>query len=204
MFPIFGGFFNNNDDKDGEKNNQNEISPENKKTNDSSTSTSNVNNGNNNNNNRDSEFDVDEQSKDITRFSSNYQQRLEKEQELHNAFVPYGDELWKLRSTLVHLSKQLIQVIAKERGGSSRSSGGSEGKSRSEIIQSVVREDDLRNMIREVEMKDPEFVYALEKERMESAIEDHRLDDAEEHREKAKNARSVLPQFNLHGLWVGK
>ena len=102
------------------------------------------------------------------------------------------------------MSKQLIQVIAKERGGSDNNDDNSRKKSKSEIIESVISEQELRQMIREVEACDPEYVYALEKEGMERAIEENRMDDAREHKERAKVARSVLPHFNLHGLWVGK
>ena len=48
------------------------------------------------------------------------------------------------------------------------------------------------------------WVYALEKERLEKALQEDRLDDAKIHKEKALMARKVLPHFNLHGLWVGK
>ncbi len=144
---------------------------------------------------RQSEFNIEDAMENLNMQS--YQKRLKQEKELLNSFATYGNELWQLRSTLVHLSKQLIQSIA-----NNGSSDGSNSKSSS--INSVVSEDELREMIREVELKDPEYVYALEKERLEKAIKELRMEDALKHKKRANAARSVLPQFNLHGLWIGK
>ena len=190
LYPSFDDHENNNDDHDETENTKNKRQ-------------------NIQNDNRDSEFNIQEEKIESSKERiSNHQNKLDQEQELQNTFVPYGDELWKLRSTLVHLSKQLIQVIVKERRSDSISdhydNDSIRKKDKSEIIESVISEQELRQMIREVEASDPEYVYALEKEMMETAIEENRMDDAREHKEKAKVARSVLPHFNLHGLWVGK
>lgn len=129
--------------------------------------------------------------------SPKHEKRLQYQQLNEDTFVPYGKELWKLRSTLVHLNKQLIHAIAKSRDSEN-------DKSSSAKQESSVSVEDIRDMIREVESKDPEFMYALAKENMEVALKEDRLDDAKGHEKRALAARSMLPHFNLHGLWVGK
>ena len=136
------------------------------------------------NQNRESEFNFEPREK-----TAKHEERLQRQLHVQNKFVPYGDELWKLRSTLLHLSKQLVDLVS-QRGN--------------ERHQSVVSEQELREMIREVEGKDPEFVYAFEKEKMQQALQEDRIEDAQQHKEQAMIARSALPHFNLHGLWVGK
>ena len=127
---------------------------------------------------------------------------MEEEQHAQNIFVPYGNELWKLRSTLLHLSKQLIQIIAQSYDESNNNNDSNIGSVVNE--PPIISEEDIREMIRECESKDPELVYAMEREMMEQAMEEDRLEDAQEHKKKALVARNALPQFNLHGLWVGK
>jgi hypothetical protein len=136
------------------------------------------------NQNRESEFNFEPRAK-----SAKHEQRIQDQIHVQNTFVSYGDELWKLRSTLLHLSKQLMNVIS---------------QSEDEKHHSVVSEQELCEMIREVETKDPEFVYAFEREQMQQALQEDRLEDAKNHKEKAMTARGALPHFNLHGLWVGK
>jgi hypothetical protein len=133
--------------------------------------------------------------------SSKHQKRLEEEQIAQNTFVPYGNELWELRSTLLHLSKQLIRVMALNNDNTSTSNTMEDEDSK---VTAIISENDIREMIREVEAKDPELVYALEKEKMTRAMEEDRIDEAEEHKRKALIAKRALPYFNLHGLWVGK
>ncbi len=143
---------------------------------------------------RQSEFNVSEK-REIT---PQHQKRLQELKHIENTFVPYGDKLWELRSTLIHLSKQLIHIIA------AKNQNGIGSTEMSSSMHSIVSEEEIREMIREVESKDPEYVYALEKEKMERALEDGRDEDVKNHKEKALIARSALPHFNLHGLWVGK
>ena len=39
---------------------------------------------------------------------------------------------------------------------------------------------------------------------MDEAIDEGRMEDAEEHSKRAMNAKSHLVQFNFEGLWIGK
>lgn len=149
------------------------------------------------NEHRESEF----QSIEARAQSSKHQKRLEEEQFAQNTFVPYGNDLWELRSTLLHLSKQLIRVMAQNNDSTNASNNIENAESK---VRPIISENDIREMIREVEAKDPELVYALEKEKMMRAMEEDRIDEAEKHKHKALIAKRALPYFNLHGLWVGK
>ncbi len=133
--------------------------------------------------------------------SSKHQKRLEEEQFAQNTFAPYGNELWELRSTLLHLSKQLIRVMTQNNDSTSASNNKEDEDSN---VRPIISENEIREMIREVEAKDPELVYTLETEKMMRAMEDDRIDEAEKHRHNALVAKRALPYFNLHGLWVGK
>lgn len=107
--------------------------------------------------------------------------RIEQEQKNQDTFTPYGNELWDLRSQLDDLSKQLVEVMAS--GEDERS---------------------IREQIRQLEQKDANIVYGLELDRMDEAIDEGRMEDAEEHSKRAMNAKSHLVQFNFEGLWIGK
>ena len=109
--------------------------------------------------------------------------RLEEHDRIRSQFVSFGDALWDLRTEMDDLSVELLNAI-------------SEGKDSKEM--------EARNKLREVERKDPELVYMLELSSHEAAQKEGRLEDAEEHLERAAEARSCLPQFNLDGLWVGR
>jgi hypothetical protein len=50
----------------------------------------------------------------------------------------------------------------------------------------------------------PELVYELELAALSEAESEGKVSKAQAHREEATAARSVLPHFNLEGLWVGK
>lgn len=50
----------------------------------------------------------------------------------------------------------------------------------------------------------PELVYELELAALSEAESKGKVSKAQAHREEATAARSVLPHFNLEGLWVGK
>jgi len=106
---------------------------------------------------------------------------MEREKANQETFAPYGNKLWDLRHELNELSKKLVETHA------------SNGKTQS-----------IREQIRRLEGKDANAVYGIELDAMERAIEEGRMDDAEDHGERVMNARSHLAQFNLEGLWVGK
>ena len=50
----------------------------------------------------------------------------------------------------------------------------------------------------------PELVYELELAALSDAESEGKVSKAQAHRDEASAARSVLPHFNLEGLWVGK
>lgn len=64
---------------------------------------------------------------------------------------------------------------------------------------------ELERAIISAQWKDAEFVYTVELDRMhEAAANGEDIEEIEEIRASALEARSALPQFNLEGLWVGK
>ena len=109
--------------------------------------------------------------------------RLEEDDRIRSQFVSFGDALWDLRSQMDKLCVKLLNAI-------------SNGHS--------MKEEEAREQLRQVEMKDPELVYMLELASADTAIRDGRVEDASVHSDKAAEARSCLPQFSLEGLWVGK
>jgi hypothetical protein len=95
-----------------------------------------------------------------------------------------GDDLHAMRLRIASLGRELADV---------RSSS-----------SSAVAARELSSDIAEMNDRDPEFVYAMSRELMDRARSD--CDDAlmEEYRAKMEDARSCIPQLNMHGLWVGK
>ena len=109
--------------------------------------------------------------------------RLERDQETKDQFAAYGDKLWNLRKKMNELSENLVGVL--------------NGKSRES-------EELIRHELRQAEQRDPELVYEMELLEMELAIREGDQMQARKSRQRALNARSCLPHFNLEGLWVGK
>ncbi|KAL7566678.1 hypothetical protein ACA910_017741 [Epithemia clementina (nom. ined.)] len=109
--------------------------------------------------------------------------RLEEYDRVRSQFVSFGNPLWDLRVMMDDLCVKLLDAIT----------NGHEAK-----------EEDAREQLRQVERKDPELVYLLELAGAETAMNEGRTEEAREHSERAAEARSCLPQFNLEGLWVGK
>jgi hypothetical protein len=110
-------------------------------------------------------------------------QRLEKDTEISQQFVPFGDKLWDLRVKLDKLSHRMLDAIH-------------DGEPVAEVR--------TREKLRKLEQQDPELVYMLELMDMDQAAEQGREEDAVHHRTKALAARNSMPQFNLEGLWIGK
>ena len=124
--------------------------------------------------------------------SERRQARLQQELEATAQFVPFGDDLWTLRSTVDQLSKQLVQTL---RASLQQAKQG-------QNTESIQRElHDIRQQLRLAEAQDPELVYKLA---LADAKEATTRADQEQHDAKAKAARSCQPQFQLEGLWVGK
>jgi hypothetical protein len=113
-------------------------------------------------------------------------QRMEREQYQKSQFVSFGNELWELRSKLDDLSVKLIEAISEA------------GTTDTDEIRNIRRD------ILELESQDAEHVYTTERELLEHALEEERMDDAAVHRERALTARGYMPQFNYEGLWLGK
>lgn len=120
------------------------------------------------------EFDIAEE---LENTSIPGEQPMDKKQ----TFVSYGDDLWQLRENLNTLSRKLIECIASGEDATS-----------------------VRQEIRHLEAQDANTMYELELGRMNGAINENRLDDAEDHAKNACHARNHLVQFSLEGLWVGK
>lgn len=120
------------------------------------------------------EFDIAEE---LENTSIHGEQPMDKKQ----TFVSYGNDLWQLREKLKTLSRKLIECIASGEDTTS-----------------------IRQEIRHLEAQDANTMYELELGRMNGAINENRLEDAEDHAKKACHARNHLVQFSLEGLWVGK
>lgn len=109
-------------------------------------------------------------------------ERKERDQKLQERFASYGDDLWDLRTEVEKLSSELIESMS----------------------QGSTPESDIRDTLYKLEQRDPELVYKTKLEDMLQAEQEGRVEEALKHREAAMAARSMLPQFNLEGLWVGK
>jgi hypothetical protein len=108
--------------------------------------------------------------------------RLQQEEEMGDRFVT-GDDLHELREKTLELRQELDEARSKKQ------------KKRVRRLERVI----LR-----AQMRDPDFIYEVSLERMETAQRAGLFAEAERYRQEAKLARSALPQFNLDGLWVGK
>lgn len=138
----------------------------------------------NNNGPRRPEFDIFQDEPSMSQEQRNVRKlRLERENDIENSFLPYGNELWALHRDIYQLSEKLIEDLS--------SNGGAESRN-------------IRAKLRELEAKDANIVYGMELDRMDEAIGKERFKDAEKHGDMARRARSHLAQFNLEGLWVGK
>ena len=95
----------------------------------------------------------------------------------------HGDDLQRLRRHVLELRAELYDANAS---------------------QDAARILELQHSIVKAQQQDAEFVYSVSLERMETAEARGRWAEADKFRLEAMEARQVLPQFNLEGLWVGK
>lgn len=109
-------------------------------------------------------------------------ERYEMEEEAKQRFVS-GDELHVLRQKVLGMREDL-----KEARG----------------LHATSRVHELERAILQAQQVDAEFVHSVSKERMAVALEAGLHEEATMWEKESKMARSVLPQFNLEGLWVGK
>ena len=100
-----------------------------------------------------------------------------------------GDDLHETRLRIADLVRELADAA---RSSSSPSSAAA--RRRELLLSNVASMND----------RDPEFAYVVSKDLMDRAISDGDADLAMEYRTKMEDARSCMPQLNLHGLWVGK
>lgn len=95
----------------------------------------------------------------------------------------HGDDLMELRKRIEDMKQELQD--ARNDGDLSRMSK-------------------LKSEITEAQRKDAELMYKLAMERCGRAEEQGLPEEAEKYENEAMAARSVLPQYNIEGLWVGK
>jgi len=108
--------------------------------------------------------------------------RMDHEKEVNSRFL-HGDDLFELREYVKKVELEL--EAARETG----------------FVPRIV---DTQKALEEAKDMDAEYVYAS---CLENAMEAQRMglfDEAEELHQEAMEARNLLPQFNLEGLWVGK
>jgi len=108
--------------------------------------------------------------------------RMELEEEVMSRFE-HGDNLMELRKQVKDMKVDLQD--ARNDGDLSKMSK-------------------LKSKITEAQRKDAELMYRLATERMAGAEEEGLSEEHEKYKNEAMAARSVLPQFNIEGLWVGK
>lgn len=70
------------------------------------------------------------------------------------------------------------------------------------VSDSAVNE--IRDMLRRAQSRDPNHVYQLTKGAAYTAEGMGKVDESHTYMEECMRARKMLPQFNLEGLWVGK
>ena len=114
------------------------------------------------------------------------QDRWEKEAAAQSKFVS-DDALIELRQKISELRHKLL--------GARKNLVG-EGQQR--------RIRELEKQLFSLNTKDAEFMYAMSLELMENAQDEGDFETAEKYRLQAAEARSVIPQLNMFGLWVGK
>jgi len=95
----------------------------------------------------------------------------------------FGDQLQHLRQQVRKLREELLEA---------------------KTIEDAIKVLELEREIFNAQQRDAEFVYSVSMESMENAETIGKFSDANKYLKEAINARNSLPQFNLHGLWVGK
>lgn len=114
------------------------------------------------------------------------QLRWEREALVQSKFVS-GDAVFELRQKISDLRVRLLDA---------RENLAEEGQQR--------RIRELEEQLFSLNTKDAEFMYAMSLELMENARQEGDFATADKYRLQAAEARLVIPQLNMHGLWVGK
>ncbi len=126
------------------------------------------------------------------------QLRWEREAYILSKFAS-GDELQELRQRGNRLRQELADRMATE--GTTimtTTSISSSSSSSSSVIQK------MENELFQINERDAEFMYCVAKEMMIQARNDGDAKLEEKYKSKMKEAALCIPQFNMHGLWVGK
>ena len=123
---------------------------------------------------------------DETEISESRQLRWEREALIQSKFVS-GDEIFELRQKISDLRVRLMDA-----------------RENRAIKGQQWRINELEQQLLQSSYKDPEFMYAMSLELREHAQQSGDLEAAEKYRIQANEARQVIPQLNMHGLWVGK
>jgi hypothetical protein len=123
---------------------------------------------------------------DDTDIPETRQLRWEREALVQSKFVS-GDAVFELRQKISDLRVRLLDA---------RENLAEEGQQR--------RIRELEEQLFSLNTKDAEFMYAMSLELMENAQRENDFATAEKYRRQAAEARLVIPQLNMHGLWVGK
>lgn len=111
--------------------------------------------------------------------------RLDAEARTRCQYVPAGSaEYWDLRDEIVKLEEDLAMALDEE------------------TSEAAVME--LESALREARAKDPEYVYQVVGGAAESDVWTSSADQHAKYEVASREAKKMLPQFNLEGLWVGK
>lgn len=122
------------------------------------------------------------------------QLRWEREALVQSKFAS-GDELIQLRHKFVESRRELADVRAKYNDSDLRAE---------DKVAAFRRVSELEKELHDMNERDAEFMYAVAKELMEKAEVDGDVEMADKYRIQVEEARLCIPQFNMHGLWVGK
>lgn len=115
-------------------------------------------------------------------LSPERRERIDREEKNLSRFLQ-GDQLFELRDYIKKVEQEL--EVARQSGLGRR------------IIETQKALEVAKNM-------DAEYVYTSSTQNAREAERMGLFDEAKELRKEAMEARSLLPQFNLEGLWVGK
>jgi len=111
--------------------------------------------------------------------------RWEREALVRRSFAQ-GDDLFELRAQVARLRRELVDARTAPAGADER------------------RVRQLEDELLQLNGRDAEFVHAVSSELVERAQSAGHDELAKKHRTRVEEARSCIPQLNMHGLWVGK
>ena len=151
--------------------------------------------------------------------SSLRQQRIQREYNIQQQFVPYSNALWELREKCNLLQVEIQQYVEQIKQHNEQGN-----PVRPFILDRVLT---LEKKLDQLQQQDPEYVYhtsiqqlGIIRRKQELLLQQHQQQQltprqVEKRREKyallcekyqtqIASAKSCLPQYNYHGLWIGK